>query len=256
MAKLHDYYRDQVVNELKNKFGYKSVMQVPRIEKITLNMGVGEALTDKKLLDNAVADLAAISGQKPLVTKARKSVAGFKIRQGYPIGCKVTLRGERMWEFFERLITIAVPRIRDFRGLSAKSFDGRGNYSMGVREQIIFPEIDYDKVDRVRGLDITITTTAKNARDVKRVKLAEKFFAKRAELKKIISDVNASDEDRWNAVLKLQTLPRDSSPSRQRNRCRQTGRPHGVLRKFGLSRIKVREAAMRGEIPGLKKASW
>ena len=162
MAKLHDYYRDQVVNELKNKFGYKSVMQVPRIEKITLNMGVGEALTDKKLLDNAVADLAAISGQKPLVTKARKSVAGFKIRQGYPIGCKVTLRGERMWEFFERLITIAVPRIRDFRGLSAKSFDGRGNYSMGVREQIIFPEIDYDKVDRVRGLGITITTTAKN----------------------------------------------------------------------------------------------
>ena len=162
MAKLHDYYRDQVVNELKNKFGYKSVMQVPRIEKITLNMGVGEALTDKKLLDNAVADLAAISGQKPLVTKARKSVAGFKIRQGYPIGCKVTLRGERMWEFFERLITIAVPRIRDFRGISAKSFDGSGNYSMGVREQIIFPEIDYDKVDRVRGLDITITTTAKN----------------------------------------------------------------------------------------------
>lgn len=162
MAKLHDYYRDQVVSELKNKFGYKSVMQVPRIEKITLNMGVGEALTDKKLLDNAVADLAAIGGQKPLVTKARKSVAGFKIRQGYPIGCKVTLRGERMWEFFERLITIAVPRIRDFRGLSAKSFDGRGNYSMGVREQIIFPEIDYDKVDRVRGLDITITTTAKN----------------------------------------------------------------------------------------------
>ena len=162
MAKLHDYYRDQVVNELKNKFGYKSVMQVPRIEKITLNMGVGEALTDKKLLDNAVADLAASSRQKPLVTKARKSVACFKIRQGYPIGCKVTLRGERMWEFFERLITIAVPRIRDFRGLSAKSFDGRGNYSMGVREQIIFPEIDYDKVDRVRGLDITITTTAKN----------------------------------------------------------------------------------------------
>lgn len=161
MAKLHDYYRDTVVNELKAKFNYSSVMQVPRIEKITLNMGVGEALTDKKLLDNAVADLTAISGQKPLITKARKSVAGFKIRQGYPIGCKVTLRGERMWEFFERLITIAVPRIRDFRGLNAKSFDGRGNYSMGVREQIIFPEIDYDKVDRVRGLDITITTTAK-----------------------------------------------------------------------------------------------
>lgn len=162
MAKLHDYYREKVAVELKEKFNYTSIMQVPRIEKITLNMGVGEALTDKKLLDNAVADLTAISGQKPLITKARKSVAGFKIRQGYPIGCKVTLRGERMWEFLERLITIAVPRIRDFRGLSAKSFDGRGNYSMGVHEQIIFPEVDYDKVDRVRGLDITITTSAKN----------------------------------------------------------------------------------------------
>ncbi|KFA58261.1 50S ribosomal protein L5 [Gilliamella sp. Choc4-2] len=162
MAKLHDYYKTQVVNKLQEQFGYKSVMQVPRIEKITLNMGVGEAITDKKLLDNAVADLAAISGQKPLVTKARKSVAGFKIRQGYPIGCKVTLRGERMWEFFERLVYIALPRTRDFRGLSAKSFDGRGNYSMGVREQIVFPEIDYDKVDRVRGLDITITTSAQS----------------------------------------------------------------------------------------------
>jgi large subunit ribosomal protein L5 len=162
MARLQQVYKEKVVSELTEKFGYKSVMEVPRLTKITLNMGVGEAIADKKLLDNAAADLAAISGQKPLVTKARKSVAGFKIRQGYPIGCKVTLRGERMWEFFERLVTIAVPRIRDFRGLSAKSFDGRGNYSMGVREQIIFPEIDYDKVDRVRGLDITITTTAKS----------------------------------------------------------------------------------------------
>ena len=136
-------------------------MQVPRIVKITLNMGVGEAVSDKKILENAARDMAAISGQKPLITKVRKSVAGFHIREGYPIGCKVTLRGERMWEFLERLIVIAIPRIRDFRGLSAKSFDGRGNYSMGVREQIIFPEIDYDKVDAIRGLDITITTTAK-----------------------------------------------------------------------------------------------
>jgi large subunit ribosomal protein L5 len=150
-----------VVKELQEKFGYSSVMQVPQIEKITLNMGVGEALADKKILENAVADLESISGQKPLVTKARKSVAGFKIREGYPIGCKVTLRGERMWDFLERLVSIAMPRIRDFRGVSAKSFDGRGNYSMGVREQIIFPEIDYDKVDRVRGMDITITTSAK-----------------------------------------------------------------------------------------------
>ena len=161
MAKLHEVYKDKVVAELQEKFGFSSVMQVPQIEKITLNMGVGEALADKKILDNAVADLEAISGQKPLITKARKSVAGFKVREGYPIGCKVTLRGERMWDFFERLVSIAISRIRDFRGVSAKSFDGRGNYSMGVREQIIFPEIDYDKVDRVRGMDITITTSAK-----------------------------------------------------------------------------------------------
>jgi large subunit ribosomal protein L5 len=162
MAKLHELYKDTVAGELQKKFGFSSVMQVPRIEKITLNMGVGEALTDKKILEHAIKDLEAISGQKALTTKARKSVAGFKVREGYPIGCKVTLRGDRMWDFFERLVTIAIPRIRDFRGVSAKSFDGRGNYSMGVREQIIFPEIDYDKVDRVRGLDITITTSAKN----------------------------------------------------------------------------------------------
>ncbi|MGB0834219.1 MAG: 50S ribosomal protein L5 [Psychrobium sp.] len=162
MAKLHGYYNETVVNKLKEEFGFTSVMQVPRIEKITLNMGVGEALTDKKVLEHAVKDMAAISGQKPVVTVARKSVAGFKIREGYPIGCKVTLRGERMWEFLERLISISIPRIRDFRGLSDKSFDGRGNYSMGVREQIIFPEIDYDKVDKIRGMDITIGTTASN----------------------------------------------------------------------------------------------
>ncbi|WAJ70749.1 50S ribosomal protein L5 [Catenovulum adriaticum] len=159
MAKLHDFYKDTVVAELTKQFGYKSIMQVPRIEKITLNMGVGEALADKKALEFAVADMTAISGQKPVVCNARKSVAGFKVREGYPIGCKVTLRGERMWEFLERLISIAIPRIRDFRGLSSK-LDGRGNYSMGVREQIIFPEIDYDKVDKVRGMDITITTTS------------------------------------------------------------------------------------------------
>lgn len=160
MAKLHDLYKETVVPALQKQFGYSSVMQVPRITKITLNMGVGESTIDKKLLDNAAADLAAISGQKPIITRARKSVAGFKIRQDFPIGCKVTLRGERMWKFLERLICIAMPRIRDFRGVNGKSFDGRGNYSMGVREQSIFPEIDYDKVDRVRGLDITITTTA------------------------------------------------------------------------------------------------
>lgn len=161
MAKLHEIYKEKVVPELFKQFGYTSIMQVPRIVKITLNMGVGEAVADKKVLDHAVSDLSAIAGQKAVVTKARKSVAGFKIREGYPIGAKVTLRGERMWDFLERLVSIAIPRIRDFRGVNPKSFDGRGNYSMGVREQIIFPEIDYDKVDAVRGLDITVTTTAR-----------------------------------------------------------------------------------------------
>ncbi|GGF04865.1 50S ribosomal protein L5 [Kangiella profundi] len=160
MAKLHNFYKETVVPQLLEKFEYKSVMQVPRITKITLNMGLGEAIADKKILEHAVNDMTAISGQKPVITKARKSIAGFKIRDGYPIGCKVTLRGERMWEFLERLISIAVPRIRDFRGLNPKSFDGRGNYSVGIKEQIIFPEIDYDKVDKIRGMDITITTTA------------------------------------------------------------------------------------------------
>jgi len=160
MSRLATQYREQVVGQLQERFGYKSVMQVPRLVKVTLNMGVGEAINDKKIMENAVADLTRISGQKPIVTKARKSVAGFKIREGWPIGCKVTLRSERMYEFLDRLINIAIPRIRDFRGLSPKAFDGRGNYSMGVREQIIFPEIDYDKIDAIRGLDVTITTTA------------------------------------------------------------------------------------------------
>ncbi|AQS35589.1 LSU ribosomal protein L5P [Shewanella psychrophila] len=162
MAKLHDKYQETVSPELVKKFGYTSVMQVPRIEKITLNMGVGEAVADKKVMEHALRDMTAIAGQKPVVTVARKSVAGFKIRDGYPIGCKVTLRGERMWEFLERLVDIAIPRIRDFRGMSAKSFDGRGNYAMGVREQIIFPEIEYDKIDKIRGMDVVITTSAKN----------------------------------------------------------------------------------------------
>lgn len=161
MARLQEYYRNTVVKQLTEQFGYKSAMEVPRISKITLNMGVGEAVGDRKIIENAVADLIKISGQKPVVTLARNSVATFKVRKDWPIGCKVTLRRERMFEFFDRLVTVAIPRIRDFRGLSPKSFDGRGNYSMGVREQIIFPEVDYDKIDALRGLDVTITTTAK-----------------------------------------------------------------------------------------------
>ncbi|CAL4043907.1 50S ribosomal protein L5 [Buchnera aphidicola] len=160
MSSFYDYYKKIVSQQLMIKCGYHSLMQVPRIEKITLNMGISAAITEKKTLDQAMLDLSLISGQKPLVTKARKSIAGFKIRQGYSIGCKVTLRGKRKWDFLERLITIAIPRIRDFRGLSKNSFDGKGNYSMGIREQIIFPEIDYDKIDRIRGMNISITTTA------------------------------------------------------------------------------------------------
>ena len=162
MSDLKKIYQDEIVPKLKEELGLGNIMEVPKITKITLNMGVGEASQDRKAIDGAVADLALISGQKPLVTKARKSVAGFKIREGWPIGAKVTLRGERMYEFLDRLVSMAIPRIRDFRGLNPKSFDGQGNYSMGVKKQIVFPEIDYDKIDKIRGMDITITTTAKN----------------------------------------------------------------------------------------------
>ena len=162
MARLQEVYKKEIVGKLKEELSLDNVMQVPKITKITLNMGVGEAVTDKKILEHALRDLTLIAGQKPVVNLARKSIAGFKIRDGWPVGCKVTLRSERMYEFLERLICVAIPRIRDFRGISAKSFDGRGNFSMGVTEQIIFPEIDYDKIDKLRGLDITITTTASN----------------------------------------------------------------------------------------------
>ncbi|MEQ1662746.1 MAG: 50S ribosomal protein L5 [Thiobacillus sp.] len=161
MARLQEFYRETVVPKLVEQFGYKSVMEVPRIQKITLNMGVGEAVADKKVMDHAVGDMQKIAGQKPVVTKSKKSIAGFKIRDNYPVGCMVTLRRAQMFEFLDRLVTVAMPRIRDFRGVSGKSFDGRGNYNMGVKEQIIFPEIEYDKIDALRGMNITITTTAK-----------------------------------------------------------------------------------------------
>jgi len=175
MARLQQYYKDTVVPELTKKFGYKSVMEVPRIDKIVLNMGVGEAVADKKIMDNAVGDLTKIAGQKPVVTKARKAIAGFKIRKGYPIGCMVTLRRQRMYEFLDRLVSISMPRIRDFRGISNRGFDGRGNYNMGVKEQIIFPEIDYDKVDALRGMNITIATTAKTDEEARALLAAFRF---------------------------------------------------------------------------------
>jgi large subunit ribosomal protein L5 len=161
MARLKEYYREKVVPQLMERFAYGSVMQVPRLLKITINMGVGEAIGDKKIIENAVGDMEKISGQKPVIREARKSIAGFKVREGWPVGCKVTLRRERMYEFLDRLISVSIPRIRDFRGVSSRAFDGRGNYTLGVKEQIIFPEIDYDKIDAIRGMDITLTTSAK-----------------------------------------------------------------------------------------------
>ncbi len=175
MARLFDYYKGTVAPELMKKFGYKSIMQVPRIEKITLNMGVGEAVADKKVMEHAVGDMQKIAGQKPVVTKSKKSIAGFKIRENYPVGCKVTLRRARMYEFLDRLVTVAIPRIRDFRGLSGKAFDGRGNYNMGIKEQIIFPEIEYDKIDQLRGMNITITTSAATDEEARALLLAFKF---------------------------------------------------------------------------------
>jgi large subunit ribosomal protein L5 len=175
MARLQQIYREKIVPDLMSKFGYTSIMQVPRITKITLNMGVGEAIADKKLIEAAQGDLVKIAGQKPVTTKARKAIAGFKIRAGYPIGCMVTLRGDRMFEFLDRLVTVALPRVRDFRGISGRAFDGRGNYNLGVKEQIIFPEIEYDKVDKVRGLNISITTTAKSDDEAKALLAAFRF---------------------------------------------------------------------------------
>ena len=175
MARLQEFYRDKVVPDLMKKFGYKSVMQVPRISKITLNMGVSEAVADKKVMDNAVGDLTKISGQKPVVTKSRKAIAGFKIRENVPIGCMVTLRGVQMYEVLDRFVTVALPRVRDFRGISSRAFDGRGNYNVGVKEQIIFPEIDYDKIDVIRGLNISITTTAKSDDEAKALLSAFRF---------------------------------------------------------------------------------
>ncbi len=175
MARLQEYYRNTVINQLMDQFKYKSLMEVPRITKITLNIGLGDATTDKKIVEHALSDMRKICGQQPIVTKARKSIATFKVREGYPIGCMVTLRHIRMYEFLDRLITIAIPRIRDFRGISGKSFDGRGNYNMGIKEQIIFPEIDYDKIDALRGMNISITTTAKSDIEAKALLSAFSF---------------------------------------------------------------------------------
>ena len=219
MNELHVKYNEVVKPSLMKEFKYSSAMEAPKIVKVVLNMGVGDAIANPKLLDEAVEELTAISGQKPVVTKAKKSIANFKLREGMSIGCKVTLRGERMYEFLDKLINLSLPRVRDFRGVSATAFDGRGNYTLGVKEQLIFPEIEFDKVNKVRGLDVVIVTTAKTSLRVK------------------------------------QSRPAKFS-TREYTRCEICGRPHSVLKKYKVCRICFRELAYKGQIPGVKKASW
>ena len=272
--KLREQYKSEIVPALMKEFEYKTVMQVPRLLKISLNQGLGAALADKKLIDYGVEEMSAITGQKAVPTISKCDVSNFKLRRGNPIGVRVTLRGDRMYEFLERLVAVALPRVRDFRGINDKGFDGRGNYSFGVTEQIIFPEIDMDKVSRINGMDITFVTSAKTdkeamallkqfglpfknqkkqsgmakesmkARERKRAQMVEKYAAKRAALKE------AGD------YIGLQKLPKNSSPIRLHNRCQLTGRPKGYMRQFGISRINFREMALKGLIPGVKKASW
>ena len=272
--KLREQYKSEIVPALMKEFQYKTVMQVPRLLKISLNQGIGAALADKKLIDYGVEEMSAITGQKAVPTISKCDVSNFKLRRGNPIGVRVTLRGDRMYEFLERLVAVALPRVRDFRGINDKGFDGRGNYSFGVTEQIIFPEIDMDKVNRINGMDITFVTSAKTdkeamallkqfglpfknqkkqqgmakesmkARERKRAQMVEKYAAKRAALKE------AGD------YIGLQKLPKNASPIRLHNRCQLTGRPKGYMRQFGISRINFREMALKGLIPGVKKASW
>ena len=223
MSRLKDQYKAEIVPALTKKFGYENVMQVPKLDKIVINMGVGEAKENPKALESAVADLETITGQKAVLTKAKNSIANFKIREGMNIGCKVTLRGEKMYEFLDRLVNLALPRVRDFRGVNPNSFDGRGNYALGIKEQFIFPEIEFDKIDKVRGMDIIFVTGK-----VQMAKLSMK--------------------------VKQQRKPKFSTQAY--TRCKICGRPHSVLKKYGICRVCFRELAYKGEIPGVKKASW
>ena len=245
MNRLKEFYNNEVVDAMTKKFAYKNKMAVPKMEKIVINMGVGEARENAKVLDGAVKDLTIISGQKPVITKAKKSVAAFKLREGMNIGCKVTLRGERMYDFMDRLINIALPRVRDFRGVKANSFDGRGNYTMGIKEQLIFPEIEYDKVDKIRGMDIIFVTTAHTDEEARELlRLFGMPFAKEG----------GTNMAKTSMKVKQARAPKFST--RAYTRCRICGRPHAVLRKYGICRICFRELAYKGQIPGVKKASW
>ena len=242
MPRLKKRYREEILPALRDQFQIENVMQVPGLTKIVVNMGVGEAARDSKLIEGAVRDLTAITGQKPQVTRARKSIAQFKLREGMPIGAHVTLRGDRMWEFLDRLLSLALPRIRDFRGLSGRQFDGRGNYTFGLTEQVMFHEIDQDKVDRSRGMDITVVTTATNDDEGTRCSSSSASPSRSSDMAKTALIVKASRKPKFKV--------------RGYTRCQRCGRPKAVYRKFGLCRVCLREMAHRGELPGVTKSSW
>ena len=247
MPNLKKKYQDEVAPALMQKFGYKSPMQIPRLDKIVVNCGCGEARDNSKVLEAVVSDLTTITGQKAIITKAKKSVANFKLREGMNIGAKVTLRGDRMWEFLDRLFNVALPRVRDFRGINPNAFDGRGNYAMGIKEQLIFPEIEYDKIDKIRGMDIVITTTARTDEEAKELlTLVGAPFATKSG--------GEPQMAKKSMILKQQAEPKFST--RRYNRCKICGRPHAYLRDYGICRICFRELAYKGQIPGVKKASW
>ena len=289
IPRLKDHYDKVIVANLQNKFSMKNKLMVPKILKVVLNMGLGADANDKKKLQNCIEDMSLISGQKPVVTKFKKSISNFKTRKGTAAGAKVTLRKNKMYEFIDRLVNIALPRIKDFQGLSVNGFDKSGNFTFGIKEHIIFPEINFDKVDRIRGMNITIETSGKDKesavalleamnfpfiktkkeinwetmaktsaiqRNLKIIRLVNKLSKKRQKLKKIIKDKKLPLDERFNAQLKLAKLPRNSAKIRIRNRCEMTGRPRGVYRKLKISRIALRELASKGVIPGMTKSSW
>jgi len=291
IPRLKEQYDKRIIIDLQKKFSMKNKHMVPRIAKVVLNMGLGADANDKKIVQNSIEDISLISGQKPIITKFKKSISNFKTRKGTTAGIKVTLRSNKMYEFIDRLVNIALPRVKDFQGLSMYGFDNFGNYSFGIKEHIIFPEINFDKVDRIRGMDITLVTTGKDRkttfalleamnfpfskkikkkginwgnmaktsmiqRNLKRIKLVKKFLKKRESLKKIIKNKKLPLEERFAAQLKLAKIPRNSSKVRIRNRCEITGRPHGVYRKLRISRIALRDLASKGKIPGMTKSSW
>ena len=286
IPRLKELYFKEIQPSLKTELGFKNLNMGPKIEKVVLNMGLGLDGNDSKILKSCEEDLAKITGQKPVITKFKKSISNFKTRKGSNAGVKVTLRSHKMYEFVDRLVNIALPRIKDFRGLSVKGIDNSNNFSFGIKEHIIFPEVNFDKVDKIRGLDITIVTSSKNKKgtfellkefnfplnekknwgfmaktsaiqkNLKRIKLVKKYAKKRAALKKIINNKKLELSERFDAQLKLNKLPKNSAKIRIRNRCEVSGRPHGVYRKLKISRIALRDMASSGKIPGITKSSW